>query len=722
MANPKKPATRGAKGNRRRTVLRRGGIGLLALALAGGGTWLGLQAAAAQKAADRYTTGTATTGSVTQTLSASGTVAKVNQASVSFPASGTVTSVKVSVGDSVTAGQELATIDTTALTAAVIQAKADLASAQQDLADAEDAASASASASASSASSTTSGTSSQQSGTTNTSRNRSSGQTAGQSSGQSSARPSSSPTSGSSTGSSGKSGGAQSRLAALLRTVQQAQAELAKREATAAAALAAQSAACAPLTGTTPTPTPSTSSSTTPSTSPSSSEAPSTSATPSASETPSASATSETPSASATSETPSASALTAAATTPADSSMSASIVPIDDPTGDALQKCIDALTASQHAQQAVTQQQLVVSTALGDLSKALQQSAGGSGSGGSGTGSGSGTGHGSGSGGNGSGSGGNGSGSGGNSSGSGGNSSGSGNSGSGQTNSGQTNSGQTNSGQTGSGSGSGGSSTTRSSTSGGGQGGSTLTVGTAQAAVTKDQLALDTAEDNLDAATLRSPLTGVVAELPFTKGATASTSDQATVIAKGSTQVALQVSEATFRQLKVGQHAAITQAGQAPVAGTVSAKALLPTSSSSSGTSTFGVTVTAPAGTSTKLTAGATASVVVTIASVEKATLVPVSAVTRQTTTSGTVSVLANGVVTTTPVTLGVVGDTAAQITNGLQPGAVVVLADRTEAVPTNSTNSIRQLAGAGGGFGGGARPGGAAPGGAAPRGGTAPR
>ena len=240
--------------------------------------------------------------------------------------------------------------------------------------------------------------------------------------------------------------------------------------------------------------------------------------------------------------------------------------------------------------------------------------------------------------------------------------------------------------------------------------------------MTKDQLALDTAEDNLDAATLRSPLTGVVAELPFTKGATASTSDQATVIAKGSTQVALQVSEATFRQLKVGQHAAITQAGQAPVAGTVSAKALLPTSSSSSGTSTFGVTVTAPAATSTKLTAGATASVVVTIASVEKATLVPVSAVTRQTTTSGTVSVLANGVVTTTPVTLGVVGDTAAQITNGLQPGAVVVLADRTEAVPTNSTNSIRQLAGAGGGFGGGARPGGAAPGGAAPGGGTAPR
>ena len=130
MASPKKPATRGAKGNRRRTVLRRGGIGLLALALAGGGTWLGLQAAAAQKAADRYTTGTATTGSVTQTLSASGTVAKVNQASVSFPASGTVTSVKVSVGDAVTAGQELATIDTTALTAAVIQAKADLASAR----------------------------------------------------------------------------------------------------------------------------------------------------------------------------------------------------------------------------------------------------------------------------------------------------------------------------------------------------------------------------------------------------------------------------------------------------------------------------------------------------------------------------------------------------------------------------------------------------------------
>jgi hypothetical protein len=51
----------------------------------------------------------------------------------------------------------------------------------------------------------------------------------------------------------------------------------------------------------------------------------------------------------------------------------------------------------------------------------------------------------------------------------------------------------------------------------------------------------------------------------------------------------------------------------------------------------------------------------------------------------------------------------------------VVILADRTEAVPSNSTNSIRQFAGAGG-FGGGG-PGGAPPGGgAAAGGGTGPR
>jgi HlyD family secretion protein len=192
------------------------------------------------------------------------------------------------------------------------------------------------------------------------------------------------------------------------------------------------------------------------------------------------------------------------------------------------------------------------------------------------------------------------------------------------------------------------------------------------------------------------------------------------VIGKGSSRVALAVGEISFRQLKVGQHATISQAGGKAVPGVVSAKALLPTSSTTGSSSTFGVTVTAPKSATSPLTAGATASVVVRIASVDDAVLVPVSAVTRTSTTSGTVSLLSHGVVTTTRVTLGVIGDTSVQITDGLAAGAVVVLADRSAEVPSNSTNSLRQFAnGRAGGFGGGGFGGGGFGGGAPPAGGA---
>jgi HlyD family secretion protein len=71
----------------------------------------------------------ATVGDVTQTVSTSGAVDHVNRADLSFGTAGTLASV-VSPGDTVTAGQELATVDTTELAAAVDQAAADLAAAE----------------------------------------------------------------------------------------------------------------------------------------------------------------------------------------------------------------------------------------------------------------------------------------------------------------------------------------------------------------------------------------------------------------------------------------------------------------------------------------------------------------------------------------------------------------------------------------------------------------
>ena len=56
-----------------------------------------------------------TTGTIQQTVASSGTIEPASQANLNFAVSGTVTAVNVKAGQTVTAGQVLATVDTTAL-------------------------------------------------------------------------------------------------------------------------------------------------------------------------------------------------------------------------------------------------------------------------------------------------------------------------------------------------------------------------------------------------------------------------------------------------------------------------------------------------------------------------------------------------------------------------------------------------------------------------------
>jgi multidrug efflux pump subunit AcrA (membrane-fusion protein) len=72
----------------------------------------------------------ATTSTVQQTVSATGTIEPANEADLSFTSSGTVQAVDVQVGQTVTAGQTLATIDPTSLQAAVTVAQAQVTQAQ----------------------------------------------------------------------------------------------------------------------------------------------------------------------------------------------------------------------------------------------------------------------------------------------------------------------------------------------------------------------------------------------------------------------------------------------------------------------------------------------------------------------------------------------------------------------------------------------------------------
>lgn len=114
---------------------------LLVAVAATGGYWSGHRGTAAEAAAPEPTTTAvaASLSTIQQSVSASGTLTPAVQEEVSFAVSGTVTSVDVAAGDTVAAGQQLATVDTLQLDAALLQARADLAAAQAALSDAQDA-------------------------------------------------------------------------------------------------------------------------------------------------------------------------------------------------------------------------------------------------------------------------------------------------------------------------------------------------------------------------------------------------------------------------------------------------------------------------------------------------------------------------------------------------------------------------------------------------------
>ena len=110
--------------------------------------------------APSYRTSVVGTGTVAATLDSVATITPVNQANLNFDVSGTVSSVDVSVGQTVASGQTLASLDLADLDANVISAQATLESATATLTRAE----ASEATTASAPSSSTPGTESSQAG------------------------------------------------------------------------------------------------------------------------------------------------------------------------------------------------------------------------------------------------------------------------------------------------------------------------------------------------------------------------------------------------------------------------------------------------------------------------------------------------------------------------------------------------------------------------------
>ena len=123
--------------DRKPWFIRRGTIACAAIVVvagAGVGTWLGTRSSSAAPLITTTTTvQTVTTGTITQTVASSGTLEPASQANLDFGVSGQVTAVEVTAGQTVTAGQPLATIDPTSLNAALAQAEAELANDQSQL-------------------------------------------------------------------------------------------------------------------------------------------------------------------------------------------------------------------------------------------------------------------------------------------------------------------------------------------------------------------------------------------------------------------------------------------------------------------------------------------------------------------------------------------------------------------------------------------------------------
>ena len=107
-------------------------VGLVAAAI----WWFGIRDASAASSAPVTRTVAASLTTMQKSVGGSGTLTPSLRQDVSFDVSGTVTAVPVAVGQTVTAGQTLATVDTLQLNADLLQAKATLASAQAKLSDA----------------------------------------------------------------------------------------------------------------------------------------------------------------------------------------------------------------------------------------------------------------------------------------------------------------------------------------------------------------------------------------------------------------------------------------------------------------------------------------------------------------------------------------------------------------------------------------------------------
>ncbi|HEY4189296.1 MAG TPA: efflux RND transporter periplasmic adaptor subunit [Candidatus Limnocylindrales bacterium] len=215
------------------------------------------------------------------------------------------------------------------------------------------------------------------------------------------------------------------------------------------------------------------------------------------------------------------------------------------------------------------------------------------------------------------------------------------------------------------------------------------------------QQSVDDLHKQIGYATLKAPIDGVVTAVNIAKGL--DSTGTAISIASSAYEVTADVVETDISSMSVGQGATIAvDAIGATISGKVTS--IAPTAASSSGSSSvvsYPVTVSLT-GAPTTLRAGMTADITIVTASASNVLTIPAAAL-RGTAGDYRVQVMgADGTPTLTPVTVGLVTSTTAEIKTGLSEGDTVITGTAADRI-ASSNSTTNSFGGNGrGGFGGG--------------------
>ena len=235
------------------------------------------------------------------------------------------------------------------------------------------------------------------------------------------------------------------------------------------------------------------------------------------------------------------------------------------------------------------------------------------------------------------------------------------------------------------------------------------TIAADEAAVAQAQQAVDDAQAQLAGASIVAPADGLITAVDLAVGAAAPSGD-AIQMEVGPMQVTADFTESDLTALAAGQPANVTvSAIDATLTGTLSSIDPVASTSGASSVVSYPATITLSDAPDTIRT-GMSASVSVTTASAPNVVAVPVAALVGRNGNYSVRTLDSSGAEQLTPVTVGLITDTYAEIKSGVDDGTTVVTGTVSTQQSTSGSGTQAGIGGLGGlgGFGGGGFPPGA--------------